>query len=333
MEHQMFKFGLLDQEILETASDIVKENSGSEIESSDTDSSEEYSVYVIETDCEDEISSGIEIDIDDINSVVDMLIDKNDCDQSYAIPSEPMYGCKHYLRRCKIVAPCCSKIYSCRLCHDDEMNDFNVPIKDQHCIDRFKIQKIICTNCDLEQDVSKNCINCNTCFGMYFCKICRLFDDIERDQYHCDKCGFCRIGNKNGVYHCNSCNICMSMNFKDDHICKNMKETYCPICLQDIFSSTDDSIMMKCEHYIHKRCFYELLKKDFKCPLCQASVVDISEYNKIMDQEVNATLMPEEYKDKMINIMCNDCHHKAELQFHIVGYKCPNCESYNTKPI
>lgn len=27
-------------------------------------------------------------------------------------------GCKHYQRYCQIVAPCCNKIYSCRLCHD-----------------------------------------------------------------------------------------------------------------------------------------------------------------------------------------------------------------------
>ena len=29
------------------------------------------------------------------------------------------YGCKHYLRRCKIVSPCCNEIYSCRLCHNN----------------------------------------------------------------------------------------------------------------------------------------------------------------------------------------------------------------------
>ncbi|KAJ0077303.1 hypothetical protein Patl1_36022 [Pistacia atlantica] len=29
------------------------------------------------------------------------------------------YGCKHYRRRCKIRAPCCSEIFDCRHCHNE----------------------------------------------------------------------------------------------------------------------------------------------------------------------------------------------------------------------
>lgn len=30
-------------------------------------------------------------------------------------------------------------------------------------------------------------------------------------------------------------------------------------------------------------------------------------------------------------ILCNDCGSTSEVQFHIVGQKCPNCKSYNTR--
>ena len=29
------------------------------------------------------------------------------------------YGCIHYRRRCKLVAPCCGEVFSCRHCHND----------------------------------------------------------------------------------------------------------------------------------------------------------------------------------------------------------------------
>lgn len=29
-------------------------------------------------------------------------------------------GCQHYRRKCALVAPCCSKVFTCRLCHDDQ---------------------------------------------------------------------------------------------------------------------------------------------------------------------------------------------------------------------
>lgn len=32
------------------------------------------------------------------------------------------YGCKHYRRRVKFVAPCCGMICWCRHCHDEEKN-------------------------------------------------------------------------------------------------------------------------------------------------------------------------------------------------------------------
>ncbi len=40
--------------------------------------------------------------------------------------------------------------------------------------------------------------------------------------------------------------------------------------------------------------------------------------------------MPDEYKNHYMTVLCNDCLHKSEVKFHIVGGKCEKCKSYNT---
>ena len=37
----------------------------------------------------------------------------------YHRPESGVLGCRHYRRRCMLVAPCCDKPYVCRLCHDE----------------------------------------------------------------------------------------------------------------------------------------------------------------------------------------------------------------------
>ena len=43
--------------------------------------------------------------------------------------------------------------------------------------------------------------------------------------------------------------------------------------------------------------------------------------------------MPLEYRDTKMIVMCNDCHTKSKVKFHIVGGKCKKCRSYNTTRI
>jgi len=54
------------------------------------------------------------------------------------------------------------------------------------------------------------------------------------------------------------------------------------------------------------------------------------ELEPILDAEIAQTIMPEEYKDKYMTILCNDCQEKSNVKFHIVGGKCNYCRSYNT---
>jgi RING finger/CHY zinc finger protein 1 len=41
--------------------------------------------------------------------------------------------------------------------------------------------------------------------------------------------------------------------------------------------------------------------------------------------------MPDEYKDKKVKILCNDCQERSEVTFHVLGAKCTKCHSYNTR--
>ncbi len=239
------------------------------------------------------------------------------------------YGCKHYLRRCKTKAPCCDqKLFDCRRCHDEEFELDNI---NNHKLDPSTIKLIVCTNCHGEQEVSQHCTKCNSCFGFYYCSICKLFDDIDREQYHCDKCGICRIY-KSKSFHCDKCNICLPLSLKD-HICSDFKETYCPICLEYLFDSTKSTFQTKCGHSMHYICLMDLLANSNRCPVCSKSVFYIKEVNSLIDIEVEQTLMPDEYKDKKVDILCNDCNNKSNVNFHVVGMKCTHCGSYNSRQI
>jgi uncharacterized CHY-type Zn-finger protein len=109
--------------------------------------------------------------------------------------------CGHYSRACSIVSPCCSTVYPCRLCHDDN---------ESHPIDRFAIKEVVCRKCDHQQEISNICSKCSITFARYFCNICNLYDDAEKGQYHCVKCGICRY-----VCLCVFVCVCLSLQLID----------------------------------------------------------------------------------------------------------------------
>jgi len=234
-----------------------------------------------------------------------------------------METCDHYTRGCKFISPCCNKIVNCRICHNNE-ND--------HEIDRFKIVKIKCNFCDTEQDVSNECVHCEKKFGDYFCSICRLYDvNPEKQYFHCEKCGICRVGNKDEIFHCDECNICYSIKLKDNHNCKKqLFMTDCCICLNDLFSSRESSIVLQCNHVIHVSCANEWMKKNITCPICRKTMLDNDikkKYIEHIDKLIQDNPIENELK---INIHCNDCSKENEINFHPYGQKCSDCGSYNT---
>ena len=39
---------------------------------------------------------------------------------------------------------------------------------------------------------SQKCGGCNSKMSEYFCAICKHFTSVDKNPFHCDKCGICR---------------------------------------------------------------------------------------------------------------------------------------------
>ncbi|EGI59751.1 PREDICTED: RING finger and CHY zinc finger domain-containing protein 1 [Acromyrmex echinatior] len=233
------------------------------------------------------------------------------------------YGCEHYKRKSKFVTPCCNKVYTCRFCHDEQ---------EAHTVNRKEVTELICVLCDTRQPVQATCQNCHCQFGKYTCLECNLFDDEDKNQYHCDGCGICRVGGRDKFFHCAKCNMCLPIQLQNGHTCiENVSHSNCPVCLEDIHTSRIPCHIPDCGHLLHRMCFEELLNSGhYACPSCQVSLLDMTDLWKYLDAEVSLTPMPEEYNDCKTDILCKDCHEESTVKFHIVGLKCLNCGSYNT---
>lgn len=244
------------------------------------------------------------------------------------------FGCSHYRRRCKIIAPCCGEIFDCRHCHNEAKNSLEIDVQHRHDVPRHEVEKVVCSLCNTEQNVQQNCSNCGVCMGKYFCDICKFFDDdVSKHQYHCYGCGICRIGGKENYYHCNTCGCCYGISLKDTHTCvEKAMHHNCPVCFEFLFDSTKEISVLQCGHTIHVECLQDMSDHfQFSCPLCSRSAFDMTSVWKSLDLEVAATPMPQMYQNKMVWILCNDCGKKANVQFHIIAHKCPECKSYNTR--
>lgn len=108
--------------------------------------------------------------------------------------------------------PCCNKVYTCRFCHDKE---------ETHTVNRKEVTELICVLCDTRQPVQATCQNCHCRFGKYTCLECNLFDDEDKNQYHCDGCGICRVGGRDRFFHCAKCNMCLPVQLQNGHTVSN----------------------------------------------------------------------------------------------------------------
>ncbi|KAE9465486.1 hypothetical protein C3L33_02609, partial [Rhododendron williamsianum] len=229
-----------------------------------------------------------------------------------------LFGCSHYRRRCKIRAPCCDEIFDCRHCHNESKVVcsflwFYIDIKittfgissnttataECYCSWAFKIgetQNESNSIHNLEQNSLE--VDPLSRHDVPRHEVKRVSEAVLKDQYHCDKCGICRLkffsklfyfppiaitvpitGGEENFFHCNKCGCCYSRLMKDSHICV--------------------------ERAMHHNC-----------PVCF---------------EVASMPMPEMYENKMVWILCNDCGETSEVNFHIVAHKCVKCNSYNTR--
>ncbi|KXZ51428.1 hypothetical protein GPECTOR_12g390 [Gonium pectorale] len=240
--------------------------------------------------------------------------------------SAGVLGCQHYARKCQLVAPCCSKVFTCRLCHDEACD---------HRMDRYAVSEMRCMLCGERQPVGGNCRVCHSAMARYVCNICHLFDDEPgKDIYHCPFCNVCRRGRGLGVdfFHCMNCNACMSLSLFSSHKCREKCiEGNCPVCHEALFDSSQPIKELPCGHFMHSSCFMTYTRYNYTCPLCCKSVGDMSVYFQMLDSLLASERLPPEYAGRMQQVLCNDCGKMGFAPFHFVYHSCPHCRSYNTR--
>jgi RING finger/CHY zinc finger protein 1 len=234
-----------------------------------------------------------------------------------------------------LLAPCCNEYFDCRFCHDKVRFEDEKDVKRCHVMDRHAVVSVRCVLCSLVQEAGQVCKGCGVILGNYWCPVCVFLDDEDKGQYHCDKCGICRVGGAAAHVHCDKCGICVKAVAFESHAClANAARNDCTVCLESLHTSREPMTFLRCGHGLHSACMTEFLKGgQHVCPLCKKSVLN-EEFQQLLiqdlDQQIEMAPMPEEYRDKQVQIQCNDCLEKGRVPFHIFGLKCDACGSYNT---
>jgi len=69
--------------------------------------------------------------------------------QAPVVPTpESRNVCGHYERNCNIVAPCCNRVFGCRICHDEMSPPGHPPMN------RFHVREVVCKLCNTRQAAS-----------------------------------------------------------------------------------------------------------------------------------------------------------------------------------
>lgn len=247
-------------------------------------------------------------------------------------------GCVHYARACKLRHPLSGRLYTCRLCCEQEREKRAGESKDEP-LDRYAVTEVLCMKCKTLQPAAKVCIKpkCelhDKGFAAYYCDICHLYDDRPRPIFHCPYCNVCRSGVGLGIdyRHCMRCNACVALSDKEHRCIPQKLQGSCPICHDMLFNSTEPLRGLRCGHVMHLSCFTEYRRgQNYTCPLCMRSMEDMSEYFSLLDQAVRIQVMPPIYQNTFCNLYCQDCDKTGQCRYHFVGQKCPHCGSYNTR--
>jgi len=230
--------------------------------------------------------------------------------------------CPHKTINCKIISPCCGKVFTCNRCHDKYYDDK----KNSHTIDKSKITRVVCMNCGEYQDISNCCTKCKITFAKYYCDKCKVFDSSS-DNHHCDKCNLCIIGTRNDFIHCDTCKCCMEKSHFYIHKClPDVLEGMCSVCM-DLLKNGEKLLLVICGHALHEECYNNLMKSSYKCPKCSKTIKDMKYNFSLLDNDIKNQPMPE---IKIIRIKCNDCDKISDANYHYLGTKCKYCGSYNT---
>jgi zinc ribbon protein/RING finger family protein len=97
-----------------------------------------------------------------------------------------------------------------------------------------------------------------------------------------------------------------------------------------MFTSPKPVVFMQCGHSIHGRCYEEHMRRSYKCPICNKSLLNMETQFRQLELEILAQPMPQEFRDTKAVVLCNDCSGKSTVPYHWLGLKCAICSSYNT---
>uniref|UniRef100_A0A8B9PIJ5 Ring finger and CHY zinc finger domain containing 1 n=1 Tax=Apteryx owenii TaxID=8824 RepID=A0A8B9PIJ5_APTOW len=222
-------------------------------------------------------------------------------------------------------APCCGKLYACRLCHDGA---------EGHRLDRFRVAEVQCARCRRLQKVGTA--------GAAAAARGPPFRGWGRRR---------RVPNgrllslplpsprRAGAAAAGAAELRGLPQPLRGILLRHLpsfrpRQEAVPLRrvrhLQDIHTSRVGAHVLPCGHLLHRTCYEDMLKEGYRCPLCMHSALDMTRYWRQLDDEVAQTPMPTEYQNMMVEILCNDCNARSTVQFHLLGMKCTNCESYNT---
>ncbi|KAF2539215.1 hypothetical protein F2Q68_00022423 [Brassica cretica] len=111
--------------------------------------------------------------------------------------------------------------------------------------------------------------------------------------------------------HCHNESTSTLRNIYDRHelVRQDVKQVICSVC------DTEQPVAQVCTN-----CGVNM--GEYFCNIC-----------KFFDDNIEATSMPSDYRDKKVWILCNDCNDTTEVNFHIIGQKCGHCRSYNTRAV
>ncbi|XP_020624967.1 uncharacterized protein LOC110062415 isoform X3 [Orbicella faveolata] len=141
----------------------------------------------------------------------------------------PLWQCEHFQRRCSVRFPCCRVFYPCHRCHNGS------GVCDARDKRANQATHIKCTNCGHREEINQGsqiCSSCGTRMSEYFCFKCKHFTGVDKNPFHCDKCGICRI-DRDRSFHCDVCNVCLDKRLEGKHKCRAVsQQDKHQICLQ-----------------------------------------------------------------------------------------------------
>ncbi|XP_065325053.1 uncharacterized protein LOC135931710 isoform X2 [Gordionus sp. m RMFG-2023] len=130
------------------------------------------------------------------------------------------------------------------------------------------------------------------------------------------------IGGRENYYHDYVCGMCYQKGTV--HKCiENIGRSPCPVCLEDLHTSTIPCIVNKCGHILHQTCL-RILKtnSDNNCPLCRTPMITDEDLEKLTSAQL--------VLETRVEILCYNCGHTFHTLANENGYTCLDCHSTHT---